>query len=319
MSSTAIDASGSRPRPSWSAASRPSAPINRLAMLHGYISPASATSPARPGSDLRLRHSRSRARAGGGAGSRFRPALFRLPGDRSQDRRLQPIGAMYGTKPGFYLLVGPAGTSTGAGRHRRRVPQPRPISAPSFRACSRHDDKADNAALQPLLQQIMAYPLSEFDGTIKNKDWTELPSFPGSSSATRNGNGSTLPPSSTCCRRRSMRRGRSPARRRSTRWCARCSTRQRADRSLRKALKDAAAEADEILVKPLLAVPQFRHSAAAQLDHGDQQRRVRHRLSTPAPQSPSRTSSSTGRARRAISIRTSINAARGSPAPPATP
>jgi hypothetical protein len=32
------------------------------------------------------------------------------------------------------------------------------------------DDRADNAALQPLLRQTMAYPLSEFDGTMKEKD-----------------------------------------------------------------------------------------------------------------------------------------------------
>jgi len=32
------------------------------------------------------------------------------------------------------------------------------------------DDPADNAALQPLLNEIMAYPLSEFDGNMKSKD-----------------------------------------------------------------------------------------------------------------------------------------------------
>ena len=36
------------------------------------------------------------------------------------------------------------------------------------------DDPADNAALQPLLNEIMAYPLSEFDGNMKSKDRSSL-------------------------------------------------------------------------------------------------------------------------------------------------
>ena len=103
---------------------------------------------------------------------------------------------------------------------------------------------------------------------------------------------------------------RSPARRRSMRWCARCSTRRDEDRTLRETLKEAAAEADETLVKPLLEFRNFGWRCPS-LDHGRRQRRVRHRT-TPAPRWRSRTSSSTGRARLAISIRTSIATARGS-------
>jgi hypothetical protein len=41
------------------------------------------------------------------------------------------------------------------------------------------DDTAqDKAAIQPLLSQIVVYPLSEFDGKMKTKDWTKLPSYP---------------------------------------------------------------------------------------------------------------------------------------------
>ena len=40
------------------------------------------------------------------------------------------------------------------------------------------DSKADNEALQPLIRKILAYPLSEFDGTVKTKDWSDLPRFP---------------------------------------------------------------------------------------------------------------------------------------------
>jgi hypothetical protein len=81
------------------------------------------------------------------------------------------IGSMYGTKPGFYLLVGPD--------WRGRVPAG--ITA-AFRSKTdlgcliprvfQTEDPADNAALQPLLRQMVSYPLAEFDGTMKEKDWS---------------------------------------------------------------------------------------------------------------------------------------------------
>ncbi len=84
---------------------------------------------------------------------------------------------MYDTKPGFYLLVGPDWQGK----------QPDGITA-TFRAATnvgtivprvfQEDTRADNAALQPLIQQIAAYPLSEFDGTMQSKDWSSLPSIP---------------------------------------------------------------------------------------------------------------------------------------------
>jgi hypothetical protein len=40
------------------------------------------------------------------------------------------------------------------------------------------DDAADNEALQPLIRQIMAYPLSEYDGKFKSKEWSNIPSIP---------------------------------------------------------------------------------------------------------------------------------------------
>jgi len=40
------------------------------------------------------------------------------------------------------------------------------------------DDKADNEVLQPLIQAIAVYPLSEFDGKVKTRDWSSLPSLP---------------------------------------------------------------------------------------------------------------------------------------------
>jgi hypothetical protein len=41
------------------------------------------------------------------------------------------------------------------------------------------DDTAeDRRAIQPVLSQINVYPLSQFDGKVKVKDWSKLPHFP---------------------------------------------------------------------------------------------------------------------------------------------
>ena len=40
------------------------------------------------------------------------------------------------------------------------------------------DTPEDRAAIQPLLSQINVYPLSQFDGKMKTKDWSKLPHFP---------------------------------------------------------------------------------------------------------------------------------------------
>jgi len=156
----------------------PVAPINHLAMLHDYIDPRQRYITC-PSQDLIY---------GFGMLDLGRePVIVQVPdfGRRFfvfqvTDQRTDgfaDIGAMYGTKPGFYQLVGPD--------WQGKVPDN--VEA-TFRASTnigtiiprvfQADDPADNAALQPLVQQIMAYPLSEFDGTMKSKDWSTLPTFP---------------------------------------------------------------------------------------------------------------------------------------------
>jgi hypothetical protein len=41
-----------------------------------------------------------------------------------------------------------------------------------------NDTPEDHAAIQPALGQIQFYPLSQFDGKMKTKDWSKLPTFP---------------------------------------------------------------------------------------------------------------------------------------------
>ena len=48
-----------------------------------------------------------------------------------------------------------------------------------------NDTAEDHAAIQPALSQIQYYPLSQFDGKMKTKDWSKLPTFPVPKEASR--------------------------------------------------------------------------------------------------------------------------------------
>ena len=45
-------------------------------------------------------------------------------------------------------------------------------------AVSFNDTTEDRQAIQPILNQIMVYPLTQFDAKMKTKDWKKVPSFP---------------------------------------------------------------------------------------------------------------------------------------------
>jgi hypothetical protein len=40
------------------------------------------------------------------------------------------------------------------------------------------DTPEDTQAVQPVISQVMMYPLSQFDGKMKTIDWSKLPHFP---------------------------------------------------------------------------------------------------------------------------------------------
>lgn len=115
------------------------------------------------------------------------PIVFQVPdfGDRfwvyahydARTDEFSGIGKQYGTKPGFYMMVGP----------NWKGEKPAGITAVVRSSTSlafviprifMDDTPADHAAIQPVLSQIVYYPLSEFDGRMKTKDWSKLPHFP---------------------------------------------------------------------------------------------------------------------------------------------
>ena len=87
------------------------------------------------------------------------------------------MGKAYGTEPGFYLLVGPnwAGEVPAGITTVIRSSTEFGFAGPRI---FMNDTDEDRAAIQRVVNQINAYPLTEFDGEMKIKDWNDVPSFP---------------------------------------------------------------------------------------------------------------------------------------------
>jgi hypothetical protein len=161
----------------------PTAPLNRFAMLTDYVNPDQRL-VACPNQDVVY-----------GAGSialDISPVVVQVPDfsnrfwvyqmvDLRTDGFVQ-LGKMYGTTPGFYLLVGPdwhgevpkgitkvfrASTNTG-------------FAAPRI---FMDDTPEDKQAIQGVLKQVMMYPLSEYDGTMKRTDWSKIPKVAGAATS----------------------------------------------------------------------------------------------------------------------------------------
>jgi hypothetical protein len=167
------------PAPGLAGGVLPVAPPNHLGMLHDYIEP-SERAVACPNQDVVygqcvLALNRE-------------PVVVQVPdfGDRFWvyqviDQRTDgfaEIGRMYDRPPGFYLLVGPDWDSE----------KPAGINA-VFRCSTQlgmvipraflNDTAEDRAAVQPIINQISGYPLSQYDGKLKVTDWLNAPHYPG--------------------------------------------------------------------------------------------------------------------------------------------
>jgi hypothetical protein len=92
------------------------------------------------------------------------------------------MGKQNRTKPGFYLLVGPNWRGTKPAGVTEVYRSSTDLAA-IFPRVFQNDTPEDKAAIQPLLSQIMVYPLTEFDGKMKTKDWHKTPDFPAPTGA----------------------------------------------------------------------------------------------------------------------------------------
>ncbi len=154
------------------------APLNQLAMLTDYVAPEER-SIACPNQDVVY-----------GIGSLaldVSPVVIQVPdfGDRfwvyqivdlRTDSFVQ-LGKMYNTTPGFYLLVAPdwQGDVPKGITKVFRSPTNTGLAAPRI---FMDDTDEDRRAIQSALTGITMYPLADYDGTMKSKDWTHLPEAP---------------------------------------------------------------------------------------------------------------------------------------------
>lgn len=157
----------------------PRAPINKLTMLTDYVDPVER-SVACPNQDV--------VYGIGALALDLAPVVVQVPDfgkrfwvyqivDLRTDSFAQ-IGAMHGTKPGFYLLVGPnwKGDIPKGITKVFRSPTNTGIIAPRI---FQDDTDEDKRAIQSVLTSVLMYPLAEFNGEMKRVDWSKIPKLPG--------------------------------------------------------------------------------------------------------------------------------------------
>jgi hypothetical protein len=176
------------PEPGLSGGFLPAAPTGQISMLCDYINPKQKA-VACPNQDV--------VYGLGFFALDTEPAVIQAPdfGDRfwvyglydARTDSFARIGKPYGTKPGFYLIVGPnwkgkvpdgiAGVVRSSTELANAIPR-----------MFMDDTEQDRKAIQTVINQVVAYPLSRYDGKMKTKDWSKSPHFPAPESK---GNGQT--------------------------------------------------------------------------------------------------------------------------------
>jgi hypothetical protein len=166
------------PTPGLNGGIVPVAPRGRIAMLVDYIAPEEAFVTC-PNQDV--------VYGNGFFSLDVEPVVIQVPdfGDRFwvyalYDGRTDQFGRLgkpYNTKPGFYLLAGPNWRGSVPPGINEVVRGPTEI-ANAIPRVFLNDTAEDRAAIRPVVNQIVAYPVAEFDGQMKTMDYAALPHFP---------------------------------------------------------------------------------------------------------------------------------------------
>jgi hypothetical protein len=156
----------------------PVAPRGRLCMLTDYVEPEQSF-VACPNQDVVY-------------GTGFftlddEPIVIQVPdfGDRfwvyalynARTDQFGELGKLYGTVPGFYLLVGPNWDGEAPAGITAVIRSSTEFCFAGPRVFLNDTDE-DRAAVKLLVDQIDAYPLAEFNGEMKVRDWNDVPTFP---------------------------------------------------------------------------------------------------------------------------------------------
>jgi hypothetical protein len=166
------------PRPGLLGGILPVAPRGRIAMLVDYIAPQESFVTC-PNQDV--------VYGLGFFALDQEPVVVQVPdfGDRfwvyalydGRTDQFGQIGKPYDTRPGFYLLAGPRWQGTVPSGITQVVRSPTEL-ANAIPRVFLNDTAADRAAIRPLINQIVVYPLAEFDGQMKTMDYATMPHFP---------------------------------------------------------------------------------------------------------------------------------------------
>ncbi|HZF15908.1 MAG TPA: DUF1254 domain-containing protein [Steroidobacteraceae bacterium] len=160
----------------------PVAPLNRLSMLSDYIEPQERM-VACPNQDV--------VYGAGSLGLDVSPVVMQVPdfGKRFwvyqvvdvRTDSFADIGAMYGTQPGFYLLVGPNWKGE-VPKGITKVFHARTSTGFVIPRVFQDDNAEDRKAVQPVIDGIDMYPLAMYDGKMKHREWARQKRFPAQES-----------------------------------------------------------------------------------------------------------------------------------------
>ena len=151
----------------------PAAPMNRVGMLSDYINPGQR-SVACPNQDV--------VYGLGFMDLAREPVVLQVPdfGDRFwvyaiYDQRTDQVGHLgkpYASKPGFYLLAGPDYQSDTPEGFVDVLHSPTNVANIIPRVFMDDTDE-DRRAIQPVINRISVYPLSEYTGEVKVVNWSK--------------------------------------------------------------------------------------------------------------------------------------------------
>ena len=166
------------PSPGLNGGVLPVAPVGQYAMLTDYIKPEQ-NFVACPNQDV--------VYGAGYFALDKEPIVFQVPdfGDRfwvyalydARTDEFAEIGKPYGTRPGFYMIVGPNWKGEVPAGITAVVRSSTELAFTAPRVF-KDDTLEDTKAVQGVIDKVMFYPLSQFDGKMKSTDWSKLPHFP---------------------------------------------------------------------------------------------------------------------------------------------
>lgn len=176
------------PQPGLLGGVLPVAPLNQIAMLSDYVRPEQRfiSSPNQDvvyGAGFLALNQDAVVVQVPDFGDRF--WVYQIVDQRSDS--FATMGIQYGTEPGHYLLAGPDWNSE-APKGIKGVYQSQTNLGAVFPRIFMDDTAADREAIQPLIDQVMVYPLSAYTGEMQTTDWSEAPTIPDPS---KGGDGET--------------------------------------------------------------------------------------------------------------------------------